>query len=269
MATGSIRFYNQATTLHYVPINLIGVAISTAAFPQMSERLSQGRADLFKKELQTVLRVIIWLALPAATITYFARGYLVNFLFNGGQPIVAGLLGILSVAILFRSIYHIAARSFYAQKDTKTPLYMSFFTIGLNIALAIYFTLVIGMGIYGLAWAQSIVAVIEVLILFVIMSYRIPRLFDSVFVHALGRMISATGFMAIVSYAAVKAFPLSASDLSIISTFPKFLIIVILSLGAYVIVGRMMRLEEAGIVINRIRSAIFGGSFKKPGTKAS
>ena len=257
LATGSIRFYQQATTLHYVPINLIGVAISTAAFPQMSERLSQGRPDLFKSELQTVLRVIIWLALPVATIAYFARGYLVNFLFNGGQPVVAGLLGILTVAILFRSIYHIAARSFYAQQDTKTPLYISIFTIGLNITLAIYFTMTINMGIYGLAWAQSIVAFVEVAILFTVMTFRIPQLFDAVFLHAIARMVSATGFMAVITYIAVKVFALTVNDQSFMTTFPKFAIVVILSLAGYVIICRLMRVEEAGLVTQRLRQVVF------------
>ena len=257
LATGSIRFYQQATTLHYVPINLIGVAISTAAFPQMTERLSQGRPDLFKQELQTVLRVIIWLALPTATIAFFARGYLVNFLFNGGQAVVAGLLGILTVAILFRSIYHIAARSFYAQQDTKTPLYISIFTIALNVSLAIYFTMGVGMGIYGLAWAQSIVAAVEVIILFTVMSSRIPQLFDAVFFHGVARMLSATGFMAVVTYVSVKIFALSATDQSFMTTFPKFSLIVIISLVAYVAICRLMKLEEAHRVIERVQRIVF------------
>jgi len=257
MAAGSVRFYQQATRLYSVPINLIGVAISTAAFPQMTERLSQGRPDLFKKELQTVLRVIIWLALPVATITFFARGYLVNFLFNGGQPVVAGLLGILSAAILFRSVYHIASRSFYAQKDTKTPLYISVFTIGLNIALAIYFTMVLDMDIYGLAWAQSIVAAVEVFILFVIMSMRIPKLFDAVFLHAVARMLSATGFTAVVAYFMVNSFALSAEDQSFMSTFPKFSLIVIVSLGAYLLLCQLMKLDESDMVIKRTKRLIF------------
>ena len=257
LATGSIRFYQQATTLHYVPINLIGVAISTAAFPQMTERPSQGRPDLFKQELQTVLRVIIWLALPTATIAFFGRGYLVNFLFNGGQAVVAGLLGILTVAILFRSIYHIAARSFYAQQDTKTPLYISIFTIALNVSLAIYFTMGVGMGIYGLAWAQSIVAAVEVIILFTVMSSRIPQLFDAVFFHGVARMLSATGFMAVVTYVSVKIFALSATDQSFMTTFPKFSLIVIISLVAYVAICRLMKLEEAHRVIERVQRIVF------------
>jgi putative peptidoglycan lipid II flippase len=237
---------------------MIGVAISTAAFPRMTERLSQGRPDLFRKELQSILRVIIWLALPTAMIAFFTRGYLVNFIFNGGQPIVAGLLGILVVAILFRSIYQIASRSFYAQKDTRTPLYISLFTIGLNIFLAITFTMSFDMGIYGLACAQSIVAAIEVFILFIIMSFRIPNLFDAVFWHALARMASATGFTAIITYASVKIFELTATDQSFLATFPKFTVIVAISLLSYVGISRLLLLSEVNPVISKAKSIIFG-----------
>jgi putative peptidoglycan lipid II flippase len=257
MAAGTVRSYQQATTLHMVPINLIGVAISTAAFPEMSARLSQGRPDLFKSELQTILRVIIWLALPVATVTYFTRGYLVNFIVNGGDPLIAGLLGALAVAILFRSIYHIAARSFYAQQDTKTPLYISLVAISLNIGLAIWFTMTLDLGAYGLAWAQSIVAVIEVAILFVVMSWRIKGLFDAVFVHAVARMASATGFMAVICYFMVQAFQLQTGDQSFLATFPKFFIIVAISLSAYIAICRMLKLYEVDPIIRRVKAVLF------------
>jgi putative peptidoglycan lipid II flippase len=258
MVAGTVRSYQQATTLHLMPINLIGVAISTAAFPKMTERLSQGRPDLFKSELQSVLRVIIWLALPVATITYFARGYVVNFLVNGGDPLIAGLLGTLVVAILFRSIYYIAAKSFYAQQDTKTPLYISIFSISLNIALAVLFTVQWNMGAYGLAWAQSIVAFVEVMVLFWIMSRRIGGLFDIGFMRAVWRMASATGFMAVISYIAVQVFQLGVNDQSFLATFPKFVVIVIISLSAYVLFSRMLKLPEADPVMSRAKKLLFG-----------
>ena len=258
MVAGTVRAYQQASTLHMLPINLIGVAISTAAFPKMSERLSQGRPDLFKSELQSVLRVIIWLALPVATIVYFTRGYLVNFIKNGGDALMAGLLGALVVAILFRSIYHIAARSFYAQQDTKTPLYISIFAISLNIALAIWFTAALDMGAYGLAWAQSIVAFIEVMILFYVMSRRIKGLFDLDFVRAVSRMASATGFMAIVSYVMVQLFQLGADDQSFLATFPKFTGIVLVSCVAYVWFSRLLKLRESNPIVDRVKLLLFG-----------
>ncbi|MFZ1258754.1 MAG: lipid II flippase MurJ [Candidatus Saccharimonas sp.] len=256
MAEGTLRAFQQATALSLMPVNLIGVAISNAAFPRMAERLGQNRPDLFKSELLAVLRWIIWLALPVATITYFTRGYVVTFIKNGGNALIAGLLGALVVAILFRTIYHIAARAFYAQQDTRTPLYISLFSITLNIVLAVTFTNSFGWGPYGLAWAQSIVAFIEVVILFVVLGSRIPRLFDAQFWHAITRMVSAAGMMALITYAAVRAFQLQNDDMSIFATFPKFGLIVTVSLVTYVVVSKLLRLREATPVVNKVVSLI-------------
>lgn len=258
MANGTMRIYQQASTLSMMPINLIGVAISTAAFPKMTERLSQGRPDLFRRELQSVLRVIIWLSLPVAMITFATRGYVVSFIKNGGEQTIANLLGILVVVILFRSIYYIAARSFYAQQDTRTPLYISIVAIGLNIALAIWFTMSLDFGVYGLALAQSIVAVVEIVMLFAVMSRRIQGLFDSVFWRAVGRMVIATLFTGIVSYALVKLFPFQNTDNSVLQTLPKFALITFLSLVAYTLFSRMLMLTEANPVIKTATRLLFG-----------
>lgn len=258
MTAGTVRAYQQAFTLHMLPITLIGVAISTAAFPQMTERLAQGRPDLFRKELQSVIRVIIWLALPTAAVAFFTRGYLVHFIKNGGEAMIANILGILTIAILFRSVYHIAARSFYAQQDTKTPLYISLFTIGLNIFLAVLFTMHFDMGVYGLAWAQSIVAIIEVIILFVVMQKRIPRLVDRQFVGAVTRMLSATGFTSVAAYFAVNVFSLQATDQSFLSLFPKFVIICLFSGSVYLLCSRLMSISEVNPVLHKINTIFFG-----------
>src|SRR3989344_4804215 len=257
LGAGTLAAYNNATTLHMAPINLICVAISTAAFPKMTERLSQGRPDLFKSELQSILRVIIWLAMPVAAITFFTRGYLANFMKNGGEPLMAGLLGALVVAILFRSIYFIAARSFYAQQDTKTPLIISIFAITLNITLAVWFTMKHGMGAYGLAYAQSIVSVFEVLILFAVMQVRIKGIFDAPLLRAIWRMFLATLVMSVASYTTLQIFQLQNNDQSFFATFPKFVIIVVVSAIVYLGMSKLLKLGEADPVISRLRQLLF------------
>lgn len=257
MVSSSVRAYQQATTLSYMPINLIGVAISTAAFPKMTERLAQGRPDLFKSELQTVLRVIVWLALPIAVLFFFARGYVVNFIVNGGDPYMASILAVLAISIVFRSIYFIAARSFYAQQDTKTPLYISFFTIGMNILLAVWFTLGLGMGVQGLAWAAVITSALEVGILFFLMSRRIEGMFDRVFIGGILRMLSAAGFTGLITYVMVSWLPLQAQDESFFATFPKFALIGAVSLISYVLISHLFKLSEARPVIHRMKKIFF------------
>ena len=258
LADGTVRAYQQALTLHMMPINLIGVAISNAAFPQLTEHLGEGRNDLFQKDLRSLLRIIFWMALPVSVVIFFTRGYVVHFISNGGVQLIAGILGCLVVAILFRTIYHMAARAFYARQDTKTPLYISIFSITLNIILAIVLSMVLKMGAYGLAWAQSTVAVLEVVVLLVVMNRQMPKLFDMTFVRAIFKMIIAGTVTGVVCYIAVLIMPFRYHDDSFFSAFPKFAIISLVSFGAYVAASKWLKLPEIDPILARLKKVLFG-----------
>jgi putative peptidoglycan lipid II flippase len=138
LAEGSITYYSNAYTLHLAPISLIGTAISSAVFPRLNNRLSSGRSDLFRSDFLRYLRLIIWLSMPVVVVSFFARGYLARFIFKENAQQIALVFGFLTVAIFFRTVYTLVSRWFYAQKDTRTPLYVSVFTISLNIVLAFW-----------------------------------------------------------------------------------------------------------------------------------
>ena len=258
LADGTVRAYQQALTLHMMPINLIGVAISNAAFPQLTEHLGEGRNDLFQKDLRSLLRIIFWMALPVSVVIFFTRGYVVHFISNGGVPLIAGILGCLVVAILFRTIYHMAARAFYARQDTKTPLYISIFSITLNIILAIVLSMVLKMGAYGLAWAQSTVAVLEVVVLLAVMNRQMPKLFDMTFVRAIFKMILAGIVTGVVCYIGVLVLPFRYHDDSFFSAFPKFVIISLVSFGAYAAASKWLKLPEIDPILARLKKVLFG-----------
>ena len=258
LVDGTVRAYQQALTLHMMPINLIGVAISNAAFPQLTEHLGEGRNDLFQKDLRSLLRIIFWMALPVSVVIFFTRGYVVHFIRNGGNQLIAGILGCLVVAILFRTIYHMAARAFYARQDTKTPLYISIFSITLNIILAIVLSMVLKMGAYGLAWAQSTVAVLEVVVLLAVMNRQMPKLFDMTFVRAIFKMIIAGTITGVVCYIAVLIMPFRYHDDSFFSAFPKFAIISLVSFGAYAAASKWLKLPEIDPILARLKKVLFG-----------
>ena len=258
LADGTVRAYQQALTLHMMPINLIGVAISNAAFPQLTEHLGEGRNDLFQKDLRSLLRIIFWMALPVSVVIFFTRGYVVHFISNGGVPLIAGILGCLVVAILFRTIYHMAARAFYARQDTKTPLYISIFSITLNIILAIVLSMVLKMGAYGLAWAQSTVAVLEVVVLLAVMNRQMPKLFDMTFVRAIFKMILAGIVTGVVCYIGVLVLPFRYHDDSFFSAFPKFVIISLVSFGTYAAASKWLKLPEIDPILARLKKVLFG-----------
>ncbi|MCL1876616.1 murein biosynthesis integral membrane protein MurJ [Candidatus Saccharibacteria bacterium] len=261
MAEGTIRAFNQANSLYSMPINLIGVAISTAAFPQMTERVGQNRSDLFAKELRAVLRVIIWISLPISAIAFFARGYIVSVVARGGNGLIAGIFGILCLAILLRSVYHIAARSFYAQQDSRTPMLISLVTIAITIALELWFVFGLRMGVAGIAWSQVIWAALEIIVLLAIMAIRIKKLFNREFNMSIVRMLIATAIMSLATYILVKMLGLNFDDQTILMVLPKLAIIGVVSLTIYLAASHILKLKEASPVISYLKDIVTGKKF--------
>lgn len=257
MGAGALRSYNQAYSLSQMPVSLVGVAISTAFFPKLTEELGEGKEEEYRKTFRTALGTIIWIAMPIAIIAFFARGYVVSFIKNGGDSLIASILATLIISIFAHSVFHIATRGFYAHQDTKTPFIVSIAAVGTTILLAIGFTL-LGCGPEGLGWAQSIGAVIEVLILLIILQKRSQhKLLNKDFWRSFIKISIATAITGCVAYSMTKFFPLMATDDSFFSIFPKFCLITLASLTTYIIAGWFLGLEQIQPILNKIKKILF------------
>ncbi|MBC7581679.1 virulence factor MviN [Aeromicrobium sp.] len=253
----AIANYNSAYVLHTAPILLIGTAISTAAFPRLNLRISQGRPDLFRKEFLMVMRAMIWLTLPIIVFAFFTRGYLARLIFTNNNAEIALIFGFLTGAIFFRVLYAIISRWFYAQKDTKTPLIVSIFTISLNVFLAYKLSQPGSYGVSGLALAQSFVAAAEVIVLMIIMLIRDPKLFDFKFLSGVIKTISVTGFSVVAGFIMVSLYPLGIKDIGIFVLGGKLALIAGVVFGVHIGMSALFGLEEVRPVIEKAKKIIF------------
>lgn len=253
----AISTYNNAYILHTAPILLLGTAISTAAFPRLNERLSQGRPDLFRKDFLRTLRTIIWLTTPVVVVTFFARGYLARLIFKQNAPEIAIVLGFLVVAIFFRTIYALVSRWFYSQKDTVTPLAVSVFTIMLNIILAYMLSRPSSYGVSGLALAQSVVATVEVCILFTIMMLRDHKLVDIGFWSGIAKIVSVTGFSVVAAFATVSLYPLGINDRGILTLGSKLVLITLITFAVHIGISAVFDLDEVRPLFKRVRAFVY------------
>ena len=259
LGRGYITFYENAYTLHLVPIMLIGNTIATAAFPRLNERLAQGRSDLFRRDFLMILRAMIWIIMPVAIVTFFGRAYFARLIYKNIAPEIALILGFLVGAVVFRTLYAIISRYFYAQKDTRTPLYVSIFAIALNVFLV--FTLVKAYGgaqnpeqaITGLAIAQSVVAAVEVFILLLVMVWRDKLTFTVDFWSGVLRTISVSGFTILTTYTLVSLIPLEATDRGFVVLSSKILAIIIPTFVVHISLSSLFGMEEAQSVMRKIK----------------
>lgn len=257
LGSGSITYFNNAFILSTAPILLIGTAISTAAFPRMNARLSQGRPDLFRKDFLMVLRAMIWISAPLVVVCFFTRGYLARLIYANGSPQIALIFGFLTVAIFFRIMYSIISRWFYAQKDTRTPLFVSLFTIALNIVLAYSLARPSAYGVAGLALAQSIVAATEVFILSCIMLIRDHKLFNAEFWSGVWRIMSVTGFSVVACFIMISLYPLAINDKGILILGSKLVFIAAVTFSVHIGVSALFDLDEVKPLFNRLRKLLF------------
>ncbi len=261
MGAGAVRSFDQATNLHTMPISLIGVAISTAFFPKLTEEINDGDGSKFNETFRQALRMIIWISLPISIIAFFTRGYVTSFISNIGSNdsngTISSILGMLCLAIFAKSVFHIASRGFYAYQDTKTPFRVSIIAIGLTIGMMVLFSKM-GFGVDGLGIAQSVGAMLEVVVLLAILQKRSHgAILTLAFWRALSRMLIATAVAGCVAFSMTKFIPLMATDNSLVITIPKFLVIATLSMAAYLVASYFLDLREAKPVIDYFKRKLF------------
>ncbi len=256
LGEGFVSSYENAFVLHTAPILLIGSSISTAVFPRLAERLAQGRPDLFRKDFMNILRVLMWIGLPIAVLTYFSRGYLARLIFKRGSPDIALILGFLAIAIFFRIIYTLLSRYFYAHKDTMTPLIVSVFAIALNIILVFTLARPDAYGAAGLAIAQSIVSASEVVVLGIVLYSRDRKMFGAEFADMVFRLLSVTGFTIIAAFVMISLLPLNLNDRGFFVLGSKLGAIAFVTLLTHVLVSTVFGFDEGKEVLRKVKKII-------------
>lgn len=257
MGEQSIRAFQQASSLRGMPVNLIGVAISTAFYPKLTEHAGRGEETEFRDTLRSAISTIVWICLPVSIVAFFIRGYVVFFIKNGGDFKIANVLGALVVAIFTQALYHIVARGYYAKQQLKKPLIISIIAFIVQVIAAVGLSM-LNFGPEGLAHAMSISALFEVVVLLICENRDMNHeLLNKAFWRSMGKILIASVLTGFVSYFITKLLPLRAVDKSFFSVFPKFCAIVGGSAVTYIIVGALLGISEAKTVVKKIASLLF------------
>jgi putative peptidoglycan lipid II flippase len=173
-----------------VPESLIGTAIGTALLPTISEQAARGEKDTLAASLNTTIRVILALTIPAGVL-----------LITGIQPIAA-VLGFnaqitdmivwitraYSLGLVAYSIIEVTSRAFYAQQNALTPLITITLTAITFISLGI--PLARSLGGPGIALANSIAFTFQLFLMLWLLNRNFPG-FSNVR-STLGRVIPAS-----------------------------------------------------------------------------
>jgi putative peptidoglycan lipid II flippase len=202
LGEGAVTALNYGWFIMQVPETLIGSAIAIAILPTLSEYYARGQMDQFRQTIHMAVRALLALTIPAAALLSMALRPLVDGLFGfdaAGVNLVvwstrAYLLGLMGHALLETS-----ARSFYAQQNARTPLYVAALNAAMYIVLAVLLSPILGAP--GIALANTIAFTSEALILLFLLQRKLPGLLA--IGRPLLRICLASALGAIVVYAAL------------------------------------------------------------------
>ncbi|MBI2017554.1 murein biosynthesis integral membrane protein MurJ [Candidatus Daviesbacteria bacterium] len=207
---GSVTYLTFAQHLQVVPIGLFGATLSQAALPVLSAERARGKIEEFKITLITTLHQILFLALPATAILIVIRIPVVRLIFGASQfdweatVLTGATLAYLSIGLSAQAISLLLVRGFYAMKDTKTPVTVSFLVVGLNILLSVYFIQMLHLDVWSIGLANSISAIVSAVLLFWTLHFRVGRFsLNQVLVPFL-KMLMATVIMGVALYVPIK-----------------------------------------------------------------
>lgn len=258
---GAVSALYYGNRLVQFPLAIIGIAVSTAAFPVFARLAARGDLQRLRRALGGALRGTLFLALPAATGLVLLAPPIVGLLFAHGEfgrdldstARTARVLAFYAVGLPAYILLPAAARAFYALKDTKTPTRAAMVALGANVVLNLTLVWVLDEG--GLALATSASAFLNLGILLVRVRGTVgTRLGADLFLPAWKAALS-TAVMAAVVLAAWSWMPiLTGAGFS--ARFARLSVAV--GGGAAVFFGVSVLLRDANLAVLRRRGAPAG-----------
>ncbi len=144
MASGSITIFNFAYNLQSVPMSIIGVSYSLAAFPTLSRLFTNGDFEKFLSHLIGAARHIIFWSIPVIVMFIILRAQIVRTVLGAGQfdwsdtRLTAAALALFIISALAQSLVLLFVRGYYSAGKTSKPLFINIFSSLATILLAFF-----------------------------------------------------------------------------------------------------------------------------------
>jgi putative peptidoglycan lipid II flippase len=198
----AVAVLNFAQRLMELPIGVFAVAVSTVVFPLITRHAAAGDNANLALSYRKGMRLILVINIPAAVGLALLALPIIRLLFQRGEfhadasvdmtpVLIANALG-----LPFFSFVNLALRAFYAQKDTRTPVYAALWSFAINLGLS--FALMGPLSTFGLALASTIAMVVQAIYL----QWHLARKLEGLAFHHLivdlGKIVTASGVMGAV-----------------------------------------------------------------------
>lgn len=194
LVTGSVAALQYGNRLMQLPLGVFGIAVGTAALPLFSKQTATNKTDELKASVQDALNLILLIMIPITVLIIVIGKDAIALVYLHGRFDQTALIMTYSALVFYslglvsHSCVRIFAPTFFALKDTKTPVKVAVIAAICNILLDLL--LIRFLQLRGLALATSLSATIQAIFLYILINNRIGRLnFKALFINAVKILI--------------------------------------------------------------------------------
>lgn len=202
LTAGSVAIFSFARNFQSVPVSLFGISLATAAFPLLSAQYAERQNKEFLATwAQTFSRILFFTVPSALGLMLLSRSIISTFLqagrfTEGDARLTALALSCFAWAVVFESLVHILARTFYARKDMVTPMVVVLIATVVNVAASWWLSRLIGVA--GLTLAFSLMTATQTILLLFLLKRRLGNLRPDLLLPSLAKLMVACLVMVVV-----------------------------------------------------------------------
>lgn len=128
LSAGGIAVFNLSFNLQSVPLAVIGMSYSVAAFPMLANLFVNNKKKEFLEQTAVAVRQIIFWSITASVVIVVLRAQIVRVIFGSGNfdwedtRLTAAAMAIFAFSITAQSLITLFTRAFYASGKTWKPI---------------------------------------------------------------------------------------------------------------------------------------------------
>jgi putative peptidoglycan lipid II flippase len=258
LGEGPVSWLSYAFRLIYLPIGIFGVAISTATLPVASRAAALDNLLEFRRTIASSLRLTFFLTIPSAVGLIVLSEPIIALIFERGlfdaddtrQTAIALCLN--AVGLTAYSAVRVLVPSFFALKETRTPMLVSLVSIVINYLVAWFTVDVWRIGHRGLAFSISVVSIVNFLLLLLALRHRLGGIEGGRLLSTFWRVMLASTVMGGICFLVSRGLGQWIGHADLLSR----LVLVGGSIGSgllvFVGVARLLRLQEMTTLSNGV-----------------
>ncbi len=240
----AVSYLYYADRIYQINLAIAGIAIGVVILPQLSKHVIQKNFKKINFLQNKALELSLFLSLPASIALIVSSEEIISALFGYGEfnqvsvNNSAKALYYFSLGLPAYAMIKVFSNFFFSHQDTKTPFYISFISVLINILISVYFFEEIGFIIIPIA--TSISSWFNLIVLFLVVKKRDWFYFNDIFINRFFKIILSSVLMGALYKFLIEIFSRQLSfDYSLKSFY--LILSVIIGLSFYLVISYFIK----------------------------